>query len=358
MTFEDLNNHTQHLLFKGISGSQSYGLALPHSDTDMKGIFVLPQKVFYGLHYIDQLNNESNDIVYYELKKFIDLLTKNNPNIIEMLSTPEDCVLYRHPIMDQLQPAMFLSRLCNQTFAGYASAQIKKARGLNKKIVNPVDRQRKEVGDFCYVVQGQGSVPLNHWLRQKGYRQEDCGLVRVDHMRDVYTLFHVSQLSASARLQGIYSGEGAHDVLLSSVPAGVQPLATMSFNKDGYSLYSKEYKEYWEWVEKRNAERYENTVSHGKNYDSKNMMHVFRLLNMAEDIARYGKVVVRRPEREWLLRVRAGEFMYDDLVKQAEERIVQIDEQFGRSDLPEQPDVKVAEEALIAMREAFYKQQA
>ncbi len=133
MTYEDLNNHTQHLLFKGISGSQSYGLALPHSDVDMKGIFVLPQKEFYGLNDTDQLNNESNDIVYYELKKFIDLLTKNNPNIIEMLSTPEDCVLYRHPIMGHLQPAMFLSRLCNQTFAGYASAQIKKARGLNKR---------------------------------------------------------------------------------------------------------------------------------------------------------------------------------------------------------------------------------
>ncbi len=101
-----------------------------------------------------------------------------------------------------------------------------------------------------------------------------------------------------------------------------------------------------------------NTVSHGKNYDSKNMMHVFRLLNMAEDIARYGKVVVRRPEREWLLRVRAGEFMYDDLVKQAEDRIVQIDELFKHADLPEQPDMMVAEEVLIAMREAFYKQRA
>jgi hypothetical protein len=26
-------------------------------------------------------------------------------------------------------------------------------------------------------------------------------------------------------------------------------------------------------------ERFENTVSHGKNYDAKNMMHVFRLLD-------------------------------------------------------------------------------
>jgi len=355
MKFEELNNDTKHLLFRGISGSQSYGLALPHSDTDIRGIFVAPRREFYGLHYVDQLNNESNDIVYYELKKFVDLLTRNNPNIIEMLSAPEDCVLYRHPVMDHLRPEMFLSRLCNQTFAGYALAQIKKARGLNKKIVNPVDKERKYIGEFCYVVHGQGSVPFNHWLKMKGYRQEDCGLVRMDHMRDVYALFHVTQFAESAHLQGVYSGEGAHDVLLSSVPAGVEPLAVMSFNKDGYSVYCREYREYWEWVEKRNAERYDNTVSHGKNYDSKNMMHVFRLLNMAEDIARRGEVIVRRPEREWLLRVRAGEFLYDDLVKQAEERILEVDELFKHADLPDQPDMKVAEEVLVIMREAFYR---
>ena len=51
-------------------------------------------------------------------------------------------------------------------------------------------------------------------------------------------------------------------------------------------------------------------------------MHVFRLLNMAEEIARYKQVNVRRKEREWLLRVRAGEFLYEDLLKQAEENSV------------------------------------
>ncbi len=40
------------------------------------------------------------------------------------------------------------------------------------------------------------------------------------------------------------------------------------------------------------------------NYDAKNMMYVFRLLNMAEEIARYKKVNVRRPEREYLLKIR------------------------------------------------------
>jgi uncharacterized protein len=81
-------------------------------------------------------------------------------------------------------------------------------------------------------------------------------------------------------------------------------------------------------VKLRNEERYENTVSHGKNYDAKNMMHVFRLLNMAEEIARYKKVNVKRPERELLLKIRTGEFSYEDLLKQADEKITLIHELF------------------------------
>jgi len=352
MTLEQLNNDNSCLLYKCISGSQAYGLALPHSDTDIKGVFIQPKKEFYGLTYIDQINNETNDIMYYEVKKFVDLLLKNNPNILELLSTPEDCVLHRHPVMNLLKPEMFLSRLCNQTFGQYAYAQIKKARGLNKKILNPLDRKRKTILDFCHVVKGQGSVSATDWLAEHHFMQENCGLVRIDHMRDLYTLFHQSQ--SDRKFDGIFSGEEANDVSLSSVPAGIQPKAILYFNKDGYSVYCKEYKQYWEWVELRNEERYENTVSHGKNYDAKNMMHVFRLLNMAEEIARYKQVNVRRTEREWLLKVRAGEFLYEDLLTQAEERIQIIDDLFKKSDLPEQPEPRAAEHMLVEIRESNY----
>jgi uncharacterized protein len=185
MTLQELQNDSSHLLLKCISGSQAYGLALPHSDTDIKGVFIQPKKGYYGLTYIDQINNETNDIMYYEIKKFVDLLLKNNPNILELLSTPEDCVLHRHPVVNLLKPETFLSRLCNQTFGQYAYAQIKKARGLNKKILNPLNRKRKTILDFCYVVKGQGSVLAAQWLTEQGYVQEDCGLVRIDHMRDM-----------------------------------------------------------------------------------------------------------------------------------------------------------------------------
>jgi uncharacterized protein len=352
MTLNDLQNNSSHLLLKCISGSQAYGLALPHSDTDIKGVFILPKNEFYGLNYVDQINNETNDIMYYEIKKFVELLLKNNPNILELLNTPDDCVLHSHPVMNLLKPEIFLSRLCNQTFGQYADAQIKKARGLNKKILNPLDRKRKTILDFCHVIKRQVSVPFAEWLAEQGYVQEDCGLVRIDHMRDMYALFHQSQ--TDRKFSGIFSGQEADEVSLSSVPEGLQPKAILYFNKDGYSVYCKEYRQYWEWVEQRNEERYENTVSHGKNYDAKNMMHVFRLLNMAEEIARDKKVNVRRSEREWLLKVRAGEFQYAELVARAEERIQLVDYLFKKSDLPDQPDGNLAELKLIEIRESMY----
>jgi hypothetical protein len=168
----------------------------------------------------------------------------------------------------------------------------------------------------------------------------------------VYALFHQSQ--SDRKFDGIFSSDKSDDVSLSSVPKGLMPLTTIYFNKDGYSVYCKEYRQYWEWVNLRNEERYENTINHGKNYDSKNMMHVFRLLNMAEEIARYKKINVRRTEREWLLRIRAGEFMYEDLLKQAEEKIQVVDELFQKSDLPESPAITTSEKLLINLRESFY----
>jgi hypothetical protein len=354
MTLHEIETNGS-LLLNCISGSRAYGLNTATSDTDYKGVFVLSKSAFYGLEYTEQVSNESNDIIYYELKRFIDLLTKNNPNILELLATPADCVIHKDPIMELVKPELFLSKLCKHTFAGYAQSQIKKARGLNKKIVNPVEKERKSILDFCYVVHGQGAVSVLSWLNKKGWKQEDCGLVNVPHMHDVYALFHNSQLS-EGYLKGITSGPDANDISLSSLPKGIDSLATMSFNKDGYSKYCKDYKAYWDWVEKRNEIRYENTIDHGKNYDAKNMMHTFRLLNMAEEIATEGIVNVRRTDREFLLKIRSGTFSYEELVELANEKVHNIDALYEKSSLQEEPDLRVAEQLLIGLREELYKE--
>jgi uncharacterized protein len=340
------------LIFETIVGSKAYGLDTERSDTDIRGVFVLPKELYYSLDYTPQVSNESNDIVYYELKRFIELLSKNNPNILELLNVPEACILQKHPVMDMVEPGLFVSKLCEQSFANYAYTQIKKAYGLEKKIMNPVEKERKSVLDFCYVYIDARAVELKKFLDENRYQQENFGLAAIAHLRDCYTLYH----SRDKHYAGIMKKEEANDVCLSSIPHGENPVGLLYFNKDGYSAYCKQYKEYWDWVEKRNEDRYNTTVSHGKKYDSKNMMHVFRLLFIAKEIATEGKINVWRKDREFLLDVKQGKYEYDDLVDRAETLKDELQELYRESLLQEQPDIKKVNELLVSMRAAYYSE--
>lgn len=340
------------LVLEVITGSKAYGLDTPKSDTDIRGVFVLPMEMYYGLEYTDQVSNETNDIVYYELKRFMELLSRNNPNILEILNTPEHCVLHKHRIMNAVKPEMFLSKLCQQTFANYAYTQIKKAYGLEKKIVNPVAQERKSVLDFCFVYEGNEAIPVSRYLEVKGLQQHRIGLTCISHLRDCYNLFY----SETAAYSGIVRKDESNDVCLSSISKGEKPMAMLYFNKDGYSVYCKQYKEYWEWVAKRNDERYKNTMSHGKNYDSKNMMHVFRLLAMAKEIAVDGRINVLRNDREFLLSVKEGKFEYDELVGKAEILKEELASLYQNSGLPNEPNIEMIDRVLVEMRKTYYKE--
>lgn len=341
------------LLFECISGSKAYGLDLPTSDTDIKGVFVLPEQQFYGLDYLPQVNDEKNDEVYYELKRFVELLYKNNPNLLEMLASPKECILYQHPLFEQLTTELFLSKSCKDTFAGYAMTQIHKARGLNKKITNPMDAERKTVLDFCYVQYEQGAVALQLWLDQEDCQQEQCGLVKIPHMKDVYGLY--CDTNNQLDYQGIVKPKTVDTILLSSIPKGEQQAAILYFNQDGYRKYCKDYKQYWDWVNKRNDARYASTIAHGKNYDAKNLMHTFRLLDMAQEILETQKVLVRRPNRAELLAIRQGKYEYDDLIAQAESKLAQIEIAYQKTRLPAQPNKEKVEAILVSIRQAFYE---
>jgi uncharacterized protein len=355
MTYDRLGLEPQHLLLKCISGSRAYNLQLPHSDTDYKGVFILPYRELLGFHYTDQVSNESNDEVFYEVGRFVELLCKNNPNILELLASPPATIVVRHPLMDHLKPEMFLSKLCRDTFGGYAETQVRKARGLNKKINQPADISKKSVLDFCWIYDEGKTMPLMEWLSDQGLTQEDCGLTKLPHFRDGYLLYADRSIDKHYHFKGIISGDSANDVHLSSVPEHVPSLALMHFNKDGYSVHCREFREYAEWLEKRNESRFQETVRHGQSYDAKHMMHTFRLLNMAEEIARHKRIQVFREDREFLLKIRSGHYTFDELMEMVAEKIAIVDECYRVSDLPEVPDVQMVEGVLVGIREEFYK---
>lgn len=340
------------ILLEAVSGSRAYGLDTPESDTDIKGVFYLPQRQFYGLDYQAQISDAGNDVVYYELGRFVELLLQSNPNILELLASPADCVRMRSPLMDAFRPEYFLSRACCATFAGYAAGQIRKARGLNKKIVNPMSLQKKTVLDFCFVIEGAQGIPLAKWLAAKGWVQQKAGLADVAHARGLYAVFYDE--GGLCGYRGIMQKPGADSLVLSRIAPDTPPLAYLSFNQDGYSSYCREYASYRQWLRERNEVRYRETLRHGQAYDAKNMMHTFRLLETACDLARYGEVRVRRPNREELLAIKRGVFSYEELTLRAQTLLNEAEALFAVSALPALPDRVAAAEALVGVRRRLY----
>lgn len=337
------------LLLDTVAGSHAYGTAIVGSDEDRRGVFAAPRSFVFGLDSIEQVADERSDQVYYELGHFVALLLKNNPNALELLAMPDDCIRHRHPRFGRLKPEIFLSKLCAKTFGEYAMGQIRKARGLNKKIVNPEPEQRRAMLEFCHVPEGQGSTPVVDWLAARGIGPRECGLTAVQHAAGMFAIYH----DPRGELRGIVSPRDPDTLIFSSVPKEAVPLAWMHFNRDAFQAHCKAHREYWEWVGQRNEERYATNASHGRGYDSKNLMHTLRLLDMAGEIATEGVLRIRRPNRDYLLRVRSGEFAYEDLVARAEEQLADVQAAFDKSPLPGQPDREQVNALLVEIREAM-----
>ncbi len=366
------------ILLDAISGSRAYGTQIPESDTDYRGLFIAELDDFLCGDFPEQISDETNDVTYYEVGRFFELLIKNNPNILELLNVPEDCVNFRHEVIKLIDSNDYISKLCKNSIGGYATSQIKKARGLGKKIMTPVDKKRKTPVDFCYVIDGHKTYPLQKILDDRGMEHLFCGIVDVPNARDTYALYydwkshycfsdkiddktreaHLSEKRESDGPIGLgYKGlmlESSNSLRLSSVSKeeSENVTAIFSYNKDSYTQHCKSYKEYWEWVEKRNPQRYK--VAAEAQYDAKNMMHCYRLAEMGIEIAEGKGIVVRRPNREFLLKIRNGELGYDEILDLSEGLLKQSDEAFKVSNIRDKPDLNKARETEVKIRKEFY----
>lgn len=363
MTIEFLRENNL-ILFESIVGSQAYGTNTSESDRDIKGIFCAPQDMVYGFDYIDQVSDAKNDVVFYELKKFFELLRVNNPTILELLNMPDECIVFKHPLFDKIleHKEKFITKLCRKSFGSYASQQIVKAKGLNKKQNWEKSKiERKTVLDFCFTPFQQGSICIKDWLKERNFKQENCGLVSVPNMRYVYSVFYDS--SGEKKYKGIVSDEEkSNDISLSSIPdKNAIPICVIQFNKDFYSVHCKDYREYQIWLQNRNVKRYVETKEHGQKteenslIDGKNMLHCKRLLQMAREIAEGRGIVVKRKNAQELLSIKRGYFSLTELITWAEKEINGLDELYKNSTIPEKVNVDFCNELLVDIRKGFYK---
>jgi len=125
-----LNDLRHHIIFQCVIGSRAYGLEHETSDTDRRGIYLPPAELHWSLFGIpEQLEDPATQECYWELKKFLVLALKANPNVLECLWSP--IIEHATPLAQEMlaMRTAFLSRLAYQTYNGYVMSQFKKLSG-------------------------------------------------------------------------------------------------------------------------------------------------------------------------------------------------------------------------------------
>jgi len=373
-----------------IRGSHAYGTNIETSDIDFGGVYIQNIEDILGNKYKEQINDDKNDIVIYELKRFLELVSSNNPNILELLHTPDDCILYKDPAFDVILEKKddFITKKCAHSFGGYAHAQIKKARGTNKKQNWEEEKMtRKDVLDFVYVIKGEKSIPWKKWNVDKEdpsgkiFNEKFCGITNVPNVKDVYSLFYdfnsswcyddtLSKEEQNNRVKTLKNGglgykglvkvgEGqnlaeSNQLRLSSIPKGEEPRFNIFYNKDGYSEHCKKFKEYTEWLENRNLQRFVDVKSQGQKIDGKNMMHCVRLIQMAKEIAEGKGICVRRNNKDELLSIRRGEVDLQTILERVETDIQDVFKLFEESTIKDNVDDEMINDLIVNIRKKIY----
>lgn len=265
---------TEELIFMTLAGSHMYGTNVEGSDIDKRGVCVPPKKVVYGFaRNFNQQEFDGEDTTVFALQKFMKLAADCNPNIIELLFAPEDCIQTIHPTWEKLleKRDLFLTAKAYHTFTGYAHSQLKRIKGHRGWLLDP---------------------PTHKPTR------EEFGLTD--------------------------AGQGVRDLARGVDVSEISPEALKVIEKEKkYRAALKTWNQYESWKKNRNEARAELEAAHG--YDVKHAMHLMRLLRMGKQILTEGKLDVRRPDADELLAIRKGAWSYDELIEQAESLKTELD---------------------------------
>ncbi|WP_116808017.1 DNA polymerase beta superfamily protein [Steroidobacter cummioxidans] len=346
------------ILFECIAGSRAYGTTTSTSDEDIRGIFAVPASSYLSLvRPPDQIGDEKGNTVYYSLRRIIELLAQANPNILELLFMPQDCVLKSAPEMQQLieHRQVFISKQCADTHAGYAMSQIKKARGQNKWVNNPRSEAPPLKEDYCHVIPWNGAgadspparaVPLN----KLGWALAEYHAAKLEHARDTYRLYHYGQ---SAR--GVFRGEV---IACESIPLADEAsrfAGLLLYNEAGWRQALIDHKNYWKWRRERNEARWQQQERGELDFDAKNMMHTVRLLLSGRSLMERGEPIVRFEGEQLalLMSIRQGALMFDEIMSIAEGILEDCERLKQSADLPDVCDSNRLSELLTSITETW-----
>lgn len=239
------------------------------------------------------------DIQIYNIVKYFELCRENNPNMIDSLFTPDNCVLHCTNIGQMVRDKrrLFLSKLAWKKFRGYAQAQLKK---MNDKVFDGT-KQLEKLRAFEEAHNLDRKITLAEIKKAITLKsdQRRCDNVSLDRLS-------MRELTEYQRLY-----------------------------EDGLAVSS----------------RFEIHKFHG--FDVKFAYHILRLLDEAEQILLEGDLDLQRA-REAMKAVRRGDWTANEIHNWAIEKDKALEAAYTNCKLPERPPVEPIKKLLLDCLENHY----
>jgi predicted nucleotidyltransferase len=302
-------------IFATLHGSHAYGTNTPASDVDVKGFCVPPKQYFLGYtSKFEQAEAKDPDMVIYDIRKFFELASNCNPNIIEVLHTdPSDwimCSKLGQKVIDNKD--LFISMRARYTFSGYAFAQLKRINTHYRWLKTPpkAPPTRAEFGlpestmvpaDQLGAAEAEIKKKIEEWdINWDLLEPAD----RINMQGKISTMLAESKLTTDETYIVAARSLGFNDNFIDYLK-----------KERSYKTKKQDWDSYQSWLKTRNEKRAELERKYG--YDTKHGAHLVRLMRMCREIMTTGKVVVKRPDAQELLGIRNGDWTYEKLIEWA-----------------------------------------
>lgn len=354
-------------IFITLAGSQAHGTAREGSDVDLRGVCIAPPSIRLSLFRAFEQHEGPLDedllaavlprlkahptasrgldvkmeSVVFDLAKFIGLCSLANPNALEILFADERDWALETPLWRKLhaERQRFLTKKVQQTFHGYAMAQLKKIKTHRSWLLAPPAKKpaREEFGlpiansTSSRDDQNRIEQSIAETIRSYGIDNIDMPKATRIAIDERMEAFYRDALAATEA--DVEERMRAVATLALHLPADV--VVTLNAEKR-YRSAMKHWESYQAWKAERNRARAELEAKHG--YDTKHAMHLVRLMRMGVEILDRGELLVRRPDAAELQAIRDGVWAFDALLEQTEALRIQMDEAASRSTLPADVD--------------------
>lgn len=135
------------IVLEGVTGSKAYGLDTEKSDTDIKGVYLLPTSKILEIGFNQDKTTKDHvdpDWVYHEVGKFMKLVMSGNPTVTELLYLNEYTELSRVGVYLIENRSAFLSTpAVMNAYRGYAFSQAKKLNNRTEQGLDGYDSALK-----------------------------------------------------------------------------------------------------------------------------------------------------------------------------------------------------------------------